>query len=437
MIDNKRLLRRMKIGFILTPGFRTADVVQTEAIFRIHPLNKIFFIAEKDGLVKGKSNFDLFADTTYNNCPNLDILVIGEMSDKEIDNSRLLRFIAQKAPLAKYVIGISNGVWSLYMAGVLSKENVTADRATLPLLEQAGLNVINERRCIVDGKFITSGPSTGAMEAAFTVFQKTRGTWLAKFAEFNFEYNDHALFNLNKEVILKQPPLPQPFKIGVFSAPDLYITDIMGAADVFGAIPNSEFYYMSHEKGKSKSIFSLGPTMNATTTFDNCPDLDVMIFGATHPRYIKDAKVLDFILKQEKNASAIISVCAGTFIVGSTGLLEGKEAATNYHQVIDLPKIGVYPTGKVVAEDGKYFSAGPVIGSYQVALKAVEKMVNKKWAQYIEHEVLEFAPKPVLGTNPQTASKSILFATHSTISQMRRAFHPAIKKGYFGQGVVL
>jgi len=175
--------------------------------------------------------------------------------------------------------------------------------------------------------------------------------------------------------------------------------------------------------------------MNATTTFDNCPDLDVMIFGATHPRYIKDSKVLDFILKQEKNASAIISVCAGTFIVGSTGLLEGKEATTNYHQVVDLPKIGVYPTDKLVAVDGKYFSAEPVIGSYQVALKAVEKVVNKKWTQYIGHEVLEFAPKPVLGTNPLTASKSILFATYSTITQIRRAFRPTIKKGYFGQGV--
>jgi len=123
------------------------------------------------------------------------------------------------------------------------------------------------------------------------------------------------------------------------------------------------------------------------------------------------------------------------FIVGSTGLLEGKEATTNYHQIIDLPKIGVRPSGKKVAEDGKYFSAGPVVGSYQVGLKAVEKIISKEWAQYIAHEVLEFAPNPLFGTNPQTASKSIFFVTHSTISQLRRLYHPAIRKGYYGQGV--
>ncbi len=429
------MLNKMTIGFILSPGFRTADVIETEAIFRFHPRNKIFIIAKNIGLVSGKSNFGLVADSTYKDCPDLDVLVVGEMTKIEINKPELWQFIAQKSPKVKYIIGISNGVWALHKAGILNREKVTADRATLALLKQTNLTIIDERRAVVDGKFITSGPSTGAIEAAFTVFQKTRGTWLTKLAEFNSEYNGHTPYPLKKEVVLQQPPLPSPLKIGVFAAPDLYIPDVMGAADVFAAIPNTTFYYFSHKKGKSKSVFSLGPTTNTTITLDNCPALDVMIFGATHPRYIKDSKVLDFILQQEKNASAIISVCSGTFIVGSTGLLEGKEATTNYHQIIDLPKIGVRPSGKKVAEDGKYFSAGPVVGSYQVGLKAVEKIISKEWAQYIAHEVLEFAPNPLFGTNPQTASKSIFFVTHSTISQLRRLYHPAIRKGYYGQGV--
>jgi cyclohexyl-isocyanide hydratase len=109
----------------------------------------------------------------------------------------------------------------------------------------------------------------------------------------------------------------------------------MGAAHVFGKIPNAELLFVGKEKGLASSILGMGPTVVASTTMAECPPLDVLIIGASHPKYISDKEVQDFITEQEKSAKAMIGVCAGTFLLGSTGLLNDKEAATNYHQTRD------------------------------------------------------------------------------------------------------
>ncbi|UTW61254.1 DJ-1/PfpI family protein [bacterium SCSIO 12741] len=213
----------------------------------------------------------------------------------------------------------------------------------------------------------------------------------------------------------------------------IYIPDVIGATDVFASIPNSEIYFLGKQKGLSKSIANVGPTVVANTTLEECPKLDVMIFGASLPAYVSDTAILNFVLEQEKSAQAVISVCAGTFVIGSAGLLDGREATTNYHQIKDLKRIGACYTGKEVEEDGKFLSAGPAVGSYDVGLKAVEKIAGRDWAQYIEHQVLEFSPHPVYGTNPKNAKGSIIRTTKTISFFARKFFRPHIRKGYYGQ----
>lgn len=427
--------KKRKIGFILTKGFRTADVIELDAIFRFHPRNQLFFVGEHIDFIEGSPRFNIQTNTTFDTCPQLDVLVIGELSAENLQSKQVLAFIKKQTPKALWVIGISNGVIALHNAGVLTNQFVTADRSSLSALRSTSLQVVTDKKRVIDGKFITAAPSTGAIEAGFIVFQKLRGNWLTKFSEFTLEYNPHVQYAPEVYTSSTAPALPRPLKIGIFSGPDLYIPDVMGATDVFSALPNAEFHYLSHEKGTSNSIIGFGPKMRSTTTLDESPQLDVIIFGASHPKYVKDKRLLDFLLKQEPGASAIISVCAGTFIVGSAGLLNGKHAATNYHQVPDLPRIGVVPTGDEIAVDGKFFSAGPAVGSYEVGLKAVERIIGKEWAAYIEKEHLEFSPSPVFGTTPESASKSILVVSKLLSFAIQRIFRPAIKKGYFARSL--
>lgn len=425
------MFRKIRIGYVLSPQCKMANIIDTDAVLSFHPLNKCYYIAKERGAVTGKANFSLVANTTYETCPDLDVLVIGEMDEREITNPEFLQFIQAKAPLAKFIIGISNGVVALYNAGFIKQEKITAAAASLEKLKALSLNVVDEKGVVRDGRLITAGPSTGAIEAAFTVFSELRGDWIAKFTEFSLEYNAPVQYPKNKNEKLSQPALPKELNVGIFAAPKIYLPDISGAVDVFGAIPNSNLFYVSHTKENNKPIIGMGSQYVSTTSFTDCPNLDVLIIGATHPKYLKDLEILNFILKQEQNASAIICICAGTFLLGSTGLLEGKNATTNYHQVSALPQIGVSPTGKEIEEDGKFFSAGPAVGSYVIGLKAVEKIIGYEWAKYIEQEVLEFAPKPLWGTNPETAGKRILWLSHLMAVILNKVFGLFLRKGYY------
>lgn len=412
------IINRKRIGFIVKKGFRGADIIGVDAVLRFHPRNKIYFIGEQEGMVQGQAQLQLYADTNYKDCPELDVLIVGEMDDEQMNCKVLQDFVLDQAKHAECVLGISKGVEVLYKSGLVDDQKITADKGTIRRLQSMGVNAVQASSYVEDGKIITAGPSTGAIEAAFAILNKLRGKWLTKFTELTLEYNPYIQFPLPKNQDLFMPELPKALRVGLMALPGVYYPDEIGAQDVFAAIPNTEFYYLSKEKGKSDSMIGLGASMQATTKLIDCPQLDVLVVGAMHPKYITDEEVQHFIKHQVQKAKAVISVCAGTFTVGATGVLEGKNATTNYQQISSLPLIGVACTEEELAVDGKFYSAGPAIGSYQVALKAVEQIVSKDWAQYIEHEVLEFSPEPVFGAGSVATADSSAVRIASCLSKL-------------------
>ncbi len=423
------MLNTIKIGFLLAPGFQPAEMIGINAVLGIHPLNKSYFIGQSNKVVYGNYSFGIKPNTAFVDCPKLDALIVVGMSNEQLRNDNILKFIKVISDSSTHIIAVSNGVTALYRAGVIKSQRVTSDNQTLEELRDTDLQIEAVDTCVIDGKFITSGPSTGAIEAAFTLLNKSRGKWITKLAEFNLEYDPIVQYPCDSKTTLRQPTIPKPLKVGLFLPDGAYLPDYMGAVDVFSKIPNTEFYYINTQT-KEMSSTILGPHVTTNTTIDKCPQLNVLIVGATLPKYIQDKKVLNFFVAQEELAQAIISVCAGTFIVGAAGLLENRVVTTNYHQTIDLKRVGAHFNGEEVEVDGKFFSAGPAVGSYEVGLKAVEKIVSKEWAQFIEYQILEFKPKPVYGCNMKTVDKSILGVTNALSIILRQVYRTSIRKGY-------
>jgi hypothetical protein len=70
----------------------------------------------------------------------------------------------------------------------------------------------------------------------------------------------------------------------------------------------------------------------------------------------------------------------------------------------------VTPSGTEVVSNGKFYSAGPAVGSYEVSLRAVQNVFGADVVSYIEHSVLQHAPNPVFGVgNPEKAAVPIWF----------------------------
>jgi transcriptional regulator GlxA family with amidase domain len=193
-------------------------------------------------------------------------------------------------------------------------------------------------------------------------------------------------------------------KVATLVCPDVFMPDIIGGQTVFGMVPNTETYLV----WKNLEQFNAMPNwpMCATSTFETCPNVDVLIVGATSPEVVSDPEVLAFVKQQAKHASIVIGICAGTLLLGAAGLLKDKKARTNFQMMDTLEELGAHPVvGQGVLIDGKFYTAGPVSGSYEAALLALATLRGEEIAQIMEL-TLEYDPKPPFGVgSPELAGK--------------------------------
>jgi len=83
----------------------------------------------------------------------------------------------------------------------------------------------------------------GAMEAAFLVLARLRGTFVASLAELSVEYAPTVRFPDTAPIKLK-PDRPSqqrpPLKVGVLLPHQLFLPDVIGSLSLFKALPNCQ-----------------------------------------------------------------------------------------------------------------------------------------------------------------------------------------------------
>lgn len=184
-------------------------------------------------------------------------------------------------------------------------------------------------------------------------------------------------------------------KIGFIISPDVALMDLFGAHAVFGMSGNVEIHII----WKTKEVLQGAPLfpIAATTSFDECPPLDVLVAGAVPPEVISDKEVIGFIQKQAKHNPYLIGVCGGVLLFGAAGLLKGRNATTNFHLLDALPSLGatVVEGGHVVRDD-RLFTAGPATGGFEAALLVLAQLRGKETAELLELTI-EYHPQPPFG----------------------------------------
>ncbi|MBB2483323.1 DJ-1/PfpI family protein [Bacillus sp. APMAM] len=118
-------------------------------------------------------------------------------------------------------------------------------------------------------------------------------------------------------------------------------------------------------------------------SFKNCPELDILIIPGGPLRAVqavaKNLRIQDWI-KKYKNIEYICSVCTGAFILGETGLLDGKKGTTHHLALKILQK--KYPNIRVVSDvkvvhDNNLISSGGVSSGINMALYLVSQIMGK------------------------------------------------------------
>lgn len=166
--------------------------------------------------------------------------------------------------------------------------------------------------------------------------------------------------------------------LGVVLYPDFELLDVFGPVEMFGNMQGMlDVVMVGPHAGAVKS--AQGPAVHADRAFGDCPPLDlVLVPGGIGTRAaLDDEALLDWLRRRVAAAEIVMTVCTGTALLASAGILDGHRATTNkmmFHWVAEQgPKVEWVRAARWV-EDGKFFTSSGVSAGIDMALAVIERL---------------------------------------------------------------
>jgi cyclohexyl-isocyanide hydratase len=203
--------------------------------------------------------------------------------------------------------------------------------------------------------------------------------------------------------------MPTPLQIGLVIFPKVTQLDLTGPLQVFSSVPDAKVHliWKRFEPIPSDTVLTLTPT----TTFADCPQLDVICVpgGAGSDDMVNDDEMLDFLRTQAKDAKYVTSVCTGSMVLGAAGLLQGYRATTHWSAMEFLEAFGATPVKTRVCTDRNRVTGGGVTAGIDFALTLVSMLVDQRTAEAIQLR-LEYDPAPPFNAGTPDAAPSDVLA---------------------------
>ncbi|MEG3860994.1 DJ-1/PfpI family protein [Microcoleus sp. herbarium12] len=226
------------------------------------------------------------------------------------------------------------------------------------------------------------------------------------------------------------------YHIGLVIFPGMTQLDLTGPHQVFSMMPDTRVLLLW--KTLEPVTSNEGMTILPTTTFNDCPALDVVCVpgGAIgQVEMMQDTEVLDFLRQQGKTAKYITSVCTGSLILAAAGLLQGYRAACHWAFRDQLAMLGVeVGTERVVVERDR-ITGGGVTAGIDFGLVLVAKLCGEETAQMIQL-ILEYNPAPPFNAgSPESAGEILVEKVQKFGEQLIEASQAATKQTALRLGI--
>ena len=202
--------------------------------------------------------------------------------------------------------------------------------------------------------------------------------------------------------------MPNPLQIGIVVFPKVTQLDFTGPLQVFSSLPGATVHliWKRIEPVPSDSVLTVMPT----TTFADCPQLDVICVpgGAGTDDMVVDEDVLEFLRTQARGAKYVTSVCTGSLVLGAAGLLRGYKATTHWTAMDYLAPYCAEPVKTRVCVDRNRLTGGGVTAGIDFALTLVSHLADRETAEMIQLR-LEYNPAPPFSAgSPDTAPPEVI-----------------------------
>ena len=175
--------------------------------------------------------------------------------------------------------------------------------------------------------------------------------------------------------------------------------DAIGPYEILRNVKETDIKFVSKEKGEIKADTHF-IHINSKYSIDEISKADVLIIPGSSIAFVremKDEKVLNWIKKIDLSTQKTVSVCTGSIILASTGLLKNKKATSHWKAVNMLTQFEVNPVRERIVSEGKYITAAGVSAGIDMAIYLVNELKGEKAAKAAQLSI-EYDPNPMFNS---------------------------------------
>lgn len=364
-----------------------------------------FLSATESKTAKPRDGVLTMTDASLADASPADVLFVpGGLGTRALQHDAA--FISRLGELARsacVVLTVCTGALLLAATKLLDGVNATTNKVAFDEIASQYPSVQWQRsaRWCVDGKFYTSSGVAAGTDLAHFFLRELFGTKVAKmastFAEYQYsEDPENDPFAAPQKSFALKNATGKTLRL-VFVAYDQFeMLDSFGPLEMFavanrllvrqGERPCFEVMSLAEDavtKSFGGPYFRMDQTLSSVATSSEKIDLLLLPGGIGTIREIHNPLFREAIGKLVSRSERVMTVCTGSAIVASCGLLDGRKATTN-KLAFDLmslygPKVHWIPSARWVA-DGPFYTSSGVSAGTDLSLVLLREMFGSELA---------------------------------------------------------
>lgn len=197
--------------------------------------------------------------------------------------------------------------------------------------------------------------------------------------------------------------MPKPITIGIAVFDGFQILDATGPGQVFAtanALSGKPLYDVRIVTSKQGQVRTNGGMILIAAALDTVKPNTIVVSGGDEAAVLaasRDKALLRWIVRNEKSAKRLCSVCSGAFLLAAAGVLSGKRAATHWSGADALARL--FPDTRVerdaiYVQDGKVWTSAGVTTGIDMALALVAQDHGRALAAQIARQLVVYMHRP-------------------------------------------
>ena len=332
------------------------------------------------------------------------------------EDEALLSYVRSAASGAQVVGSTGNGALVLAAADLLRGKRAAIHWAFREPLEKLDAIPATER-CLVDGRLQTAAGGTAGIDMALPLLARLRGKAIARLGQLSAEYDPQPPFgriepDLADDELARTvrdsatAPAADPGRggereIAFVLYPGLTVLDLVGPLQVLTMLQRLAPGYRTTVVWARREPVptDAGVAVVPDRTFEEVPHpAIVLVPGGAIPtiRAMSDPLVRDYVRSAAASAELVTSVCTGSLILGAVGLLEGRDATTNWFYSGILENLGATYHQRRWVEDGNLIMSAGVSAGIDMALHLAARLTDDATARRVQRAI-DYDPQPPWG----------------------------------------